>query len=151
MLELKKAGLYIANGKNVSVLVKVVGESPMLDIVRGVLLNDMEKNGTVTVLDRDSIIIQDILMNPKNYIFDLPSVSDAVYKEYSEDTDTSKNLELEDTELEPYIDTYQDYRIMYPDNYIIKMQIYLINKGYSKNQADMIINKIVSYIRLRKL
>lgn len=151
MLELKKAGLYIANGKNVSVLVKVVGESPMLDIVRGVLLNDMEKNGTVTVLDRDSIIIQDILMNPKNYIFDLPSVSDAVYKEYSEDTDTSKNLELEDTELESYIDTYQDYRIMYPDNYIIKMQIYLINKGYSKNQADMIINKIVSYIRLRKL
>lgn len=151
MLELKKAGLYIANGKNVSVLVKVVGESPMLDIIRGVLLNDMEKNGTVTVLDRDSIIIQDILMNPKNYIFDLPSVSDAVFKEYSEDTDNSKNLELEDIELESCIDTYQDYRIMYPDNYIIKMQIYLINKGYSKNQADMIINRIVSYIRLRKL
>ena len=47
MLELKKAGLYIANGKNVSVLVKVTGTAPMLDIVSGILLNDMEKESPV--------------------------------------------------------------------------------------------------------
>ena len=150
MLELKKAGLYIANGKNVSVLVKVVGEAPMLDIVSGVLLNDMEKNGTVTVLDRNSIIIQDILVNPKNYIFDLPSVSDAVFKEPFGDQ-SKKAISFEDDEFEELVDTYQDLRIMYPETYVIKMQINLINKGYSKNQADVIINKIEAKIRLRRL
>lgn len=147
MLELKKAGLYIANGKNVSVLIKVTGEAPMLDIVSGVLLNDMEKDGTVTKLDQDSYIIQDILMNPKNYIFDLPAVSEAIKQDPMKDSNKSTNLEEE--ELEDLIDRYQDLRIMYPDKYVIKMQAVIIGKGYSKSQADIIIRQIESKIRLR--
>lgn len=148
MLELKKAGLYIANGKNVSVLIKVTGEAPMLDIVSGVLLNDMERDGTVTKLDQDSIIIQDILMNPKNYIFDLPAVSDAVKEDPNKES--SKSTELLNDELEDLIDTYNDLRVMYPEKYIVKMQATIIGKGYSKNQADIIIRQIESKIRLRK-
>lgn len=147
MLELKKAGLYIANGKNVSVLIKVTGEAPMLDIVSGVLLNDMEKDGTVTKLDQDSYIIQDILMNPKNYIFDLPAVSDAIKQDPMKES--NKSTDLEEEELEDLIDRYQDLRIMYPDKYIIKMQAVIIGKGYSKSQADIIIRQIESKIRLR--
>ena len=147
MLELKKAGLYIANGKNVSVLIKVTGEAPMLDIVSGVLLNDMEKNGTVTKLDQDSYIIQDILMNPKNYIFDLPAVSDAIKQDPMKES--NKSTDLEEEELEDLIDRYQDLRIMYPDKYIIKMQAVIIGKGYSKSQADIIIRQVESKIRLR--
>ena len=148
MLELKKAGLYIANGRNVSVLIKVTGEAPMLDIVSGVLLNDMERDGTVTKLDQDSIIIQDILMNPKNYIFDLPAVSDAVKEDPNKES--SKSTELLNDELEDLIDTYNDLRVMYPEKYIVKMQATIIGKGYSKNQADIIIRQIESKIRLRK-
>lgn len=147
MLELKKAGLYIANGKNVSVLIKVTGEAPMLDIVSGVLLNDMEKDGTVTKLDQDSYIIQDILMNPKNYIFDLPAISDAIKQDPMKES--NKSTDLEEEELEDLIDRYQDLRIMYPDKYIIKMQAVIIGKGYSKSQADIIIRQIESKIRLR--
>lgn len=147
MLELKKAGLYIANGKNVSVLIKVTGEAPMLDIVSGVLLNDMEKDGTVTKLDQDSYIIQDILMNPKNYIFDLPAVSDAITQDPMKES--NKSTDLEEEELEDLIDRYQDLRIMYPNKYIIKMQAVIIGKGYSKSQADIIIRQIESKIRLR--
>jgi len=147
MLELKKAGLYIADGKNVSVLIKVTGEAPMLDIVSGVLLNDMEKDGTVTKLDQDSYIIQDILMNPKNYIFDLPAVSDAIKQDPMKES--NKSTDLEEEELEDLIDRYQDLRIMYPDKYIIKMQAVIIGKGYSKSQADIIIRQIESKIRLR--
>lgn len=149
MLELKKAGLYIANGKNVSVLIKVVGEAPMLDVVSGVLLNDMEKNGTVTVLDRNDLIIQDIMSNPKSYIFDLPAVSDAIKKEpYSESADVTTNLD--NSELEELVDTYNDFRVMYPEKYIIKMLAYLIGKGYSKSQSDIIIKQIESRNRLRR-
>ena len=147
MLELKKSGLYIANGKNVSVLIKVTGEAPMLDIISGVLLNDIEKDGTVTKLDQDSYIIQDILMNPKNYIFDLPAVSDAIKQDPMKDS--NKSTDLEEEELEDLIDRYQDLRIMYPDKYIIKMQAVIIGKGYSKSQADIIIRQIESKIRLR--
>ena len=147
MLELKKSGLYIANGKNVSVLIKVTGEAPMLDIISGVLLNDMEKDGTVTKLDQDSYIIQDILMNPKNYIFDLPAVSDAIKQDPMKDS--NKSTDLEEEELEDLIDRYQDLRVMYPDKYIIKMQAVIIGKGYSKPQADIIIRQIESKIRLR--
>lgn len=147
MLELKKAGLYIANGKNVSVLIKVTGEAPMLDIVSGVLLNDMERDGTITKLDQDSFIIQDIIMNPKNYIFDLPAVSDAIKGDPMKET--NKSTDMEDFELENLMDTYRDLRNMYPEKYIIKMQAVIIGKGYSKSQADIIIRQIESKIRLR--
>lgn len=147
MLELKKAGLYIANGKNTSVLIKVAGEAPLLEIISGVLLNDMEKDGTITPLNKDSVIIQDIVMNPKNYIFELPSVSNAVTKQPFEESEAEES----DIDLEEMIDKYQDFRAMYPDKYIIKMQVYIIGKGYSKTQADRIINKVKSRIRLRKL
>lgn len=147
MLELKKAGLYIANGKNTSVLIKVAGEAPLLEIISGVLLNDMEKDGTITPLGKDSIIIQDIVMNPKNYIFELPSVSEAVSKQPFEDSEVDES----DVDLEAMVDKYLDLRAMYPDKYIIKMQVYIIGKGYSKTQADRIINKVKSRIRMRKL
>ena len=147
MLELKKAGLYIANGKNVSVLIKVTGEAPMLDIVSGVLLKKIEKDGRVTKLDSDSVIIQDILMNPRNYIFDLPAVSQAIREDpYKE---SSKSTDLQDFELEDLIDQYTDLRTMYPEKYIIKMQAIIIGLGYSKSQADIIIRQIESKIRLR--
>lgn len=147
MLELRKAGLYIANGKNTSVLIKVAGEAPLLEIISGVLLNDMERDGTITPLSKDSIIIQDIVMNPKNYIFELPSVSEAVTKQPFEDSEIDES----DVDLEEMVDKYLDLRAMYPDKYNIKMQVYIIGKGYSKTQADRIINKVKSRIRMRKL
>ena len=64
MIELKTAGLYIANGKKTSILIRVTGEYPMLNIVSGVLLNDMQRDGTITKLDSSSLEIQDILSNP---------------------------------------------------------------------------------------
>lgn len=148
MLELKKAGLYIANGKNVSVLIKVTGEAPLLDIVSGILLNDMDKDGTITRLDSDSLIIQDIITNPRNYIFNLPSVSDAIKKDPYEEN-SNKSTSLDDYELEDYIDKYQDLRTMYPDKYIVKMQATLIGDGFTKSQSDIIIRQVESKIRLR--
>lgn len=148
MLELKKAGLYIANGKNVSILIKVTGVAPMLDIVSGVLLNDMERDGTITKLSPDSVLIQDILMNPKNYIFDLPAISDAIYKDPTKEEST-KTTRLNNEELEKYVGKYEDLRVMYPEKYIIKMQALLIGEGYTKSQSDILIKTIESKIRTR--
>lgn len=151
MIELKKAGLYIANGKHLSVLVRVVGEYPMLNIVSGVLLNDMMRDGTVTILTEKDAEIQDILCNPKDYVFDFPAVTEAVanekgikgvnaergeYAEYNEDT------------FRTWVDLYKEYRKLYPEQFDVKMIIYIMKSGsYNMNQAQLILKQIK--VRLR--
>ena len=150
MLELKRAGLYIANGKNTSVLIKVAGEAPMLEIISGVVLNDMERDGTVTVLGKDDLIIQDILTNPKKYVFDYPAVSNDISGiPFGRNTEELKNIE--DIEFERWLDTYQEYKTMYPNNYNVKLQISLINEGFTINQADLIITKLEKTYRVRMI
>lgn len=147
MLELKRAGLYIANGKSTSVLIRVAGEVPYLTIVSGVLLNDMERDGTVTVLDTNSPEIQDIICNPRDYVFDKPTVSEAVYNEAALNTESAKVIEYKDEEFDQWVEMYYNYIRMYKSNYIVKMQVMLISKGYSKSQADLIIKQICSRLR----
>lgn len=149
MLELKKAGLYIANGKNTSVLIRVGGEAPMLDIISGVLLNDMEKDGTITKLDKDSVEIQDIMLNPKNYIFEHPAVSEAVKMEAGLEGTTKARPEFTDSDFNDWIEKYKEFRVSYPENYEVKLTAFLIRFDYSKTQADMIIRQIKTRLRLQ--
>ena len=150
MLELKRAGLYIANGKNTSVLIKVAGEAPMLEIISGVVLNDMERDGTVTVLGKDDLIIQDILTNPKKYVFDYPAVSnDITGIPFGRSKEEMKDIE--DIEFEKWLDKYQEFKALYPDNYKVKLQISLINEGFTINQADLIIAKLEKTYRVRMI
>lgn len=151
MLELKKAGLYIANGKNTSVLIRVGGEAPMLDIISGILLNDMERDGTITKLTKENVEIQDILMNPKNYIFEYPSVSEAVKIESGLETTTRSRLEYTDSDFSEWVDKYKELRISYPDNYEVKILSFLMRFDYSKTQADMIVKQIKTRMRLQGL
>lgn len=149
MLELKRPGLYIANGKNTSVLIRVVGTAPCLSIIKGILLNDMEKDGTITVLEENSLEIQDILVNPKSYVFDYPAVSKAVLNGLGMETKEKKRIEFTDEDFQNYIEQYKLNRTMYPKDYIVKTQVYLIQENFSKSQADMIINQIETRLRLQ--
>lgn len=149
MLELKKAGLYIANGKNTSVLIRVGGEAPMLDIISGILLNDMERDGTITTLNKDSVEVQDILMNPKNYIFEHPSVSEAVKMETGLDGATKARPEYTENDFGQWIEKYKELRTSYPEHYEVKMTAYLIRFDYSKTQSDMILKQIKTRLRLQ--
>lgn len=149
MLELKKPGLYIANGKNTSVLIRVVGTAPCLSIIKGVLLNDMEKDGTITVLEENSLEIQDILANPKSYVFDYPAVSQAVFNGLGMETKEKKRIEFTDEDFKKYLEQYKLNRKMYPKDYVVKTQVYLIQEDFSKSQADMIINQIETRLRLQ--
>lgn len=147
MLELKHAGLYIANGSRTSVLIRVTGEYPMLDIVSGVLLNDMQQDGTITPLSKDSIEIQDILLNPSKYIFDLPAISDAANNKQGLGKSENKRIEYRDEDFNHWMDSYKRLRRMYPEDYFVKMEVELIQYGFSKPQADLIIGQIESRIK----
>ena len=149
MLELKKPGLYIANGKSTSVLIRVAGTAPSLTIIRGNLLNDMERDGTITVLEKESLEIQDIMANPKSYIFDKPAVSQAVLNTLGLEATEKNRIKYTEKEFAGYIASYRLNRTMYPDEYIVKTQVVLIQKGFSKSQADMIISQIETRLRLQ--
>lgn len=71
------AGIWIAQGQDINVLINFTGSSPMLEFQCGIDLNAF-KRGTVRVLKKDSLEVQDIIMNPRKYIFEEPSLSDAV-------------------------------------------------------------------------
>lgn len=149
MLELKKAGLYIANGKNICVLVRVAGEYPYLRVISGVLLNDMEKDGTITILKESDPELQDIVCNPKNYIFDFPSVSESIKNQKGLETSEKKTVEFTSEQFDDWVNKYISYTRMYPEQYIVKTQVMLISAGFSKSQADLIIQQIQTRVRLR--
>lgn len=149
MIELKKAGLYIANGKRISVLIRVAGEFPMLDIVSGILLNDMEKDGTITILKPDSLEIQDILSNPRDYVFDYPSVGEAIKNNAGLEKSDNTRIEYSEDLFKKWIDTYKEYKIIYPQDNEIKILVHIMKTGgFSKSQADLILKQIKSRIRI---
>lgn len=150
MVELKEEGLYIANGKDISVLVKVVGKAPMLDIVCGVLLNEMQANNTVKVLDKNSPEIQDILLHPDTYVFDYPVLSEAVNNSLGLNKPHSKQIEYTEKQFSKWVEKYQKLKKDYPEECNVKMTVALVsNDKFSVDQAEMIIKQINSRIRIR--
>ena len=150
MVELKEEGLYIANGKDISVLVKVVGKAPMLDIVCGVLLNEMQANNTVKVLDKNSPEIQDILLHPDTYVFDYPVLSEAVNNLLGLNKPHSKQIEYTEKQFSKWVEKYQKLKKDYPEECNVKMTVALVsNDKFSVDQAEMIIKQINSRIRIR--
>lgn len=147
MLELKSAGLYIANGSRTSILIRVTGEYPMLDIISGVLLNDMQSDGTVTALSKDSVEIQDIILNPSKYVFDLPAISEAANNKLGLGKSENKRIEYRDEDFTRWVNDYKRISRMYPKDYYVKMEVELIQYGFSKPQADLIIGQIESRIK----
>ena len=143
MLDLKKSGLFIANGDKISVLIKVAGVAPMLSIISGVLLNDMKKDGTVTALTPLDPEIQDIICNPNDYIYELPSISESIEKSGFE-KEVNKNVEYSDKQFNEWVGTYKEYLSLYKDNWEPKFTIYLLkNTRYSKSQVGTILKEII--------
>ena len=77
MTELKE-GVYIAQGPETNVLVKIIGQSPFSEIVGAIDLNAFCKDGTVRKLTEKDVEVQDILSCPEKYRFEVPSLTEAV-------------------------------------------------------------------------
>ena len=75
-----QAGMWIAQGPEMDILVTLVGEPPLLEFVCGLDLNAF-KRGKIKTLSKESIEIQDILMYPDKYVFETPNFSDAINNE----------------------------------------------------------------------
>ena len=61
-----KAGMWIAKGPEINVLLRVCGKSPLLEIKGAIDLNYFYATGKAKELDVTSNTITDILMYPEN-------------------------------------------------------------------------------------
>ena len=73
-----KDGVYIAQGPDTNILIRVVGKVPLLEIVGAINLNKFYQTGKVESLSKDSIEVLDILSCPEKYCFENPSLSNVV-------------------------------------------------------------------------
>lgn len=150
MIQLQREGLYIAQGVNTNILIRVAGVAPMLTIVSGVCLNSMNKNGEVKALTPEDPEIQDIICNPMNYVYEYPALSEAINAEDGLDRKETGNVEYSREQFDNWCDEYKDYISLYrnPTEYRSKFLIYLMKETeYSINQARMIISQIERKIK----
>lgn len=144
MLELKKEGLYIAQGPKINVLIRVVGAYPLLSIIGGASLNELYATGKVRALTDKSPEIQDILVNPHRYTFDLPSISSSIENENGLE-DTTRNIDNIEELLEEWKDAYVEIKKLYGNT--IKLKMKMVAAGYAISQADNIITRIEKNLR----
>jgi len=145
MLNLRKEGLYIANGDKLSILVRVVGKAPMLSILSGVLLNEMYATGKVVTLNEESPEIQDILENPDKYLFLEPSITDVITNSFGMDYNTNLRIEYSKETFKEWVDKYKSINNMCYEKgkAFAKMVQYLSSEfNQSINNAKIIIKII---------
>lgn len=139
MFELKREGLYIAQGPKTNVLIRVVGEYPLLSILGGVSLNELYATGKAKTLTDKSPEIQDILVNPRKYTFELPTVTEAVTNEKGLELET-KPIENIETMVERWKEDYASNMELYGNT--IKLALRIVSEGYTVSQANGIIKQI---------
>lgn len=73
-----KAGMWIAQGPELNVLLLLGGKQPLLEVLGAIDLNHFNATGKAKDLDKDSEEVTDILMYPEKYNFEPPSITDAI-------------------------------------------------------------------------
>lgn len=99
------AGMYIARGPEVNILIRLVGKEPMLEVKSAIDLNKFYNEGKVVELKRDSVEVIDIMTYPDKYDFEKPSTTATILNEKGIDCDVDRD---EDTITEEFLDSCVD-------------------------------------------
>ena len=140
-----KAGMWIAQGSETNILIRVAGASPMLEIIGAMDLNSFYRTGEIKQLEKDSIEVIDIQSCPEKYRFEKPTITDAI-KSAGIDTTSGKKLdEIKDEELKLFLNKYQELISLYHNtqNAETRFIVWLKqNHGYAISQGKFVISKI---------
>lgn len=108
-----KAGMWIAKGPEINVLLRVCGKSPLLEIKGAIDLNYFFATGKTKELDVTSNEITDILQYPENYTFDPPSINDVVSNIHGIGKCTFESYNATPEETNKCINYYKDILPLY--------------------------------------
>lgn len=153
-MELKQEGIYIAQGPENNVLIKIVGKAPMLEVAGAIDLNHFYKTGEAKNLSKTSDEVLDILSCPEKYNFEYPSFTEAVKSE-GIDRSKGKSIDIEnipDDDFQTYAKEYKNlHGYLKPDEAERKFIMWLRQKhNISINNGHFIVKKIKAYFQNRQ-
>lgn len=68
-MRLNHPGIYRIVGEKFELLANIEGEAPLLNISEALLVNDLVIDGKFTILNSESLEIQQVISNPDQFIF----------------------------------------------------------------------------------
>ena len=147
-----KDGVYIAQGPDTNILIRVVGKAPLLEIVGAINLNKFYQTGKVESLPKDSIEVLDILSCPEKYCFENPSLTSVVESKTGLNEDKGRQAsDVKDPEYKEFLTKYQYYIEIYGQTEAAKNRMVLWlakEKGIAISQGRFIITKLIQMLNI---
>lgn len=141
-----KEGIYIAQGPETNILIRLAGKSPLLTVIGAIDLNQFYQTGKVENLSKDSIEVLDIMSCPEKYRFEVPSITTAIENIKGIDKETGRTLnDIKDEEESEFLNKYQELIRLYGncDTANTRMILYLKReKNISISQGRFVIEKL---------
>lgn len=145
-----KEGVYIAQGPETNILIRLVGKAPMLEVIGAIDLNKFYQTGKVVNLEKNSIEVLDVISCPEKYRFELPSVTSVVETKTGIDRESGRKVtDIEDSEISEFTNKYQSLIKLYGncDTAENRMILWLKKeKNISISQGRFVIDKIKALI-----
>jgi hypothetical protein len=144
-----KAGMWIAKGPEINVLLRLCGKSPMLEIKGAIDLNYFFHTGKAKELDVNSTAITDILAYPENYTFDPPSINDVIANIEGMGKCTFESYDATPEETKKCLEYYKSVLPLYGfETAKAKLRVYIMREfSLRLGQAALFANDILKLIR----
>lgn len=144
-MRLNHPGVYRIIGDKFELLANITGEAPMLSITNALLINDLVIENKWTILDENSLEIQQVLNNPDNFVFLEYEYSEiAEIPRYKQSIRGTKMPRITDEEMKIFTQKYiQDRKEGRP---------YSVTKAFIMERTDFSLAQInVLMLHLAKL
>lgn len=144
-----KAGMWIAQGPQTNVLLRLGGKAPMLEVLGAIDLNHFFETGKAKELTNDSSAVVDILNYPENYSFFPPAITDAIMNTDGIGSHKFESYNATPEEKKKVIEMYKAYLPLYGvDRAKAKLRVYIKNElSMTMGQAALFSNEIIQYIQ----
>lgn len=144
-----KEGMYIAQGTETNILIRLAGKAPLLEVIGAIDLNKFYQTGVVENLPKNSIEVLDILSCPEKYRFEKPATTSVIEKPGINKESGRSIDEVEDSEIKEFTNKYKSFIQLYNNEQTAKNKMLLWLKQ-EKNIAIMtgayVIEKIINII-----
>lgn len=144
-----KAGMWIAQGPETNVLLRLCGKSPLLEVKGAIDLNYFYATGKAKELAPDSNEITDIMSYPENYNFDPPAITDVIANINGIGKCTFESYDASPDETKKCIDYYKSILPFHGiDSSRAKLRIFIKREfGLTMGQAALFSNEVLKMIQ----
>lgn len=144
-----KAGMWIAQGPQTNVLLRLGGKAPMLEVMGAIDLNHFFETGKAKELTNDSAAVVDILSYPENYSFFPPAITDAIMNTDGIGSYKFESYNATPEEKKKVIEMYKALLPLYGmDRAKAKLRVYIKNElSMTMGQAALFSNEIIQFIQ----